>query len=193
MYILIKTLVIFTGVFYSYLIKFILPLQKLITMNEIWITIKDFENYQVSNLGRIMSLYKNIILKPLKDKHGYYHISLYKNKTCYTKDIHIIVARTFISNPLNLPEVNHIDGNKENCAATNLEWSTKSDNEKHAYRTGLRSAKGEKNNQSKLTDIQVKEIKELKGKIKGSEVAIMYDIDRSVIYNIFNNKAWKHI
>ena len=161
-------------------------------MDEIWITIKDFENYEVSNLGRIRSLYKNIILKPQFGKH-YLHVSLYKNKKCYSKDIHVIVAKTFIPNSNNLPEVNHIDGNKHNNNITNLEWSTKSDNEKHAYRTGLRSAKGEKNNCAKLTNVQVKEIKELKGKIKGSEIALMYDIDRSVIYNIFNNKAWKHI
>ena len=151
-------------------------------MEEIWKTITDFENYEVSNLGNIKSLYKNIILKPQFGTY-YLHVSLYKNKKCYNKDIHVIVAKMFIPNLGNLPEVNHIDGKKHNNNVINLEWCTKSDNEKHAYRTGLRSANGEKNNQSKLTDKEVKEIKELKGKIKGSEVAEMYNIDRSSSYH----------
>jgi hypothetical protein len=163
-------------------------------MDEIWIIIKNFENYQVSNLGRIKSIKKNIILKSGKDKHGYLHVSLYENKKSYTKNIHIIVGRTFIPNPNNLPELNHIDGNKENCATFNLEWTTRSGNEKHARKTGLKSSiKGEKNILSKLTDIQVKEIKKLKGKLTHQKIADKYNVSRQLITRIYLNKAWKHI
>jgi DNA-binding transcriptional regulator YiaG len=163
-------------------------------MDEIWITIKDFDKYQISNLGRIKSLYYNKVLKSGKDPHGYLHVSLYKNGIAHTKNIHIIVARTFIPNPLNLPEINHIDGNKENCAVSNLEHSTKSDNEKHARKIGLKSAiKGEKNNFAKLTEIQVKEIRELKGKLKQREIAAIYNIHRATISLIHLNKNWKYI
>ena len=136
-------------------------------------------------MGRIKSSYYNMVLKSGKDKHGYLHVSLYKDKKSYTKNIHIIVARTFISNPLNLPEINHIDGNKENCAVTNLEYSTKSNNEKHAHRTGLKHAiKGEKNVSSKLTNLQVKEIRELKGKLRQREIADKYNVCRQLISSI---------
>jgi hypothetical protein len=151
-------------------------------MDEIWITIKNFDKYQISNLGRIKSLYYNKIMKQGKDPHGYLHVSLYKDKKSYTKNIHIIVARTFIPNPLNLPEINHIDGNKLNCAVTNLEYCTKSANEKHAHRTGLKHAiKGEKNISSKLTNLQVKEIKELKGKLSQQKIADKYNVSSALI------------
>jgi hypothetical protein len=151
-------------------------------MDEIWVTIKDFDKYQISNLGRIKSSYYNKVLKPAKDPHGYLHVSLYKNGIGHTKNIHIIVARTFIPNPNNLPEINHIDGIKINCAATNLEWSTRSENEKHARKIGLKSAiKGEKNVSSKLTNLQVKEIKELKGKLIQQKIADKYNVCRQLI------------
>ena len=160
-------------------------------MDEIWIAIISFENYQVSNLGRIKSIRNNIILKPGIDSHGYLHVSLYKNGNGCTKNIHVIVAKTFILNPLNLPEVNHIDGNKINCAVTNLEWSTKSDNEKHAHRTGLKNAKGESH--SKLTELQVKEIKELKGIITQRKIANKYNVVRQTISAIHRGINWKDI
>lgn len=51
--------------------------------------------------------------------------------------VHRIVATYFCDNPEHKPEVNHIDGNKSNNRASNLEWVTRSENERHAYRTGL--------------------------------------------------------
>lgn len=163
-------------------------------MDEIWITIKEFDKYQISNLGRIKSLYYNKVLKPAKDPHGYLHVSLYKNGIAHTKNIHIIVARTFIPNSLNLPEINHIDGIKINCEATNLEYSTRSNNEKHAHRTGLKHAiKGEKNISSKLTNLQVKEIKKLKGKLTQQKLADEYNVCRQLISLIHRGINRKYI
>ena len=164
-------------------------------MDEIWKDIKGYEGlYMISNLGRIKSSYYNKVLKSGKDKHGYLHVSLYKNSIAHTKNIHIIVARTFIPNPNNLPEINHIDGNKENCAVSNLEHSTRSNNEKHARKIGLKSAiKGEKNNFAKLTELQVKEIRELKGKLIQEEIASIYNVCRQTISSIHRNINWKNI
>ena len=95
---------------------------------EIWKDIEGYEGlYQVSNFGRIKSLYnyrgKNNILVP-HIKRGYYQIGLRKNTKRKWFSIHRLVAETFIENPNNLPCVNHIDENKLNNKVENLEWCT---------------------------------------------------------------------
>ena len=100
--------------------------------------------YQVSNFGLIKSLPRNgtvkneRILIPRKDKDGYLLINLSKNNKVKTFKVHRIVGNVFLDNPDNLPEINHDDGNKENCCVDNLYWTTRSGNMKHAYKTGLR-------------------------------------------------------
>lgn len=103
---------------------------------EVWKDIEGYEElYQVSNKGRIKSLHhgKERIMKLTFDRGGYVHIVLYKNKEKCTEEdkvrstyrVHILVARAFIPNPENKPEVNHINGNKWDCSVENLEWVTK--------------------------------------------------------------------
>lgn len=119
-------------------------------MQEIWKEIKDYPNYQISNLGRVKTLkyYSNIhkkyydrelVLKEKINSHGYKFIGLGCGKRGNKKNfaIHRLVAEAFIPNPNNLPEINHKDGNKRNNRAENLEWCTRSQNMLHAYKLGL--------------------------------------------------------
>ena len=120
-------------------------------MEEIWKDIKGYEGcYQVSSSGRIKSIerivrgpsgnkkIKSRILKEFKNQFGYYMVSLFKNGKHKNFQVHRLVAHSFILNPLNLPQVNHIDGNKENNCVDNLEWITNRDNVIHAYKNNLR-------------------------------------------------------
>ena len=105
-------------------------------MNEIWKDVKDYEGlYQVSNLGRVKSLYTNSILKGCKHINGYLGVNLYKNGSKSTKKIHRLVAQAFIPNPENKSQVNHIDENKTNNMVSNLEWMTAKENSNHGTRT----------------------------------------------------------
>lgn len=105
-------------------------------MEEIWKDIKGYEgDYQISNLGRVKSrkeqfgnVPKEIILKPVLTVWGYTRVGLRKNKKAKNYFIHRLVAEAFVPNPYNKIYVNHIDSNKLNNAATNLEWVTAKEN-----------------------------------------------------------------
>ena len=84
-------------------------------------------------------------------KNGYRRIHVSHDGVGYKFLVHRLIAEAFIPNPENKPCVNHIDGNKQNNCAENLEWCSHSENMKHAYKHNLRSAKGEGNGMSKLT------------------------------------------
>jgi hypothetical protein len=102
-----------------------------------------------------------------------------------------VVAWRFHPNPLNLPQVNHIDGNKENNAKDNLEWSSGSDNEKHAHRTGLKTGRGSSNSNAILTAEQVLEIRASAD--PANDLAGRFGVSRSTITNIVNRKTWSHL
>lgn len=115
-------------------------------MEEIWKDIDGYEGkYQISNNGAVCSLeYHNTkgikrkgFLKPAKDSKGYLRCALSKENKLRTFKIHRLVAQAFIPNPLNLPQVNHIDGDKTNNCVSNLEWCDNSYNQRHAYSNGL--------------------------------------------------------
>lgn len=68
---------------------------------------------------------------------GYLLAKLHLDNVMSTFTVHGLVARAFVPNPLRLPEVNHKDGVKANCKASNLEWVTRSGNKNHAVDNGL--------------------------------------------------------
>lgn len=119
-------------------------------MEEVWEEITGYNGlYQASNLGRVRSTYminnrykfktyRYKILKAHKSNSGYLQLNL-KGVKHY---IHKLIATTFIDNLSKKREVNHIDGNKENNSVANLEWVNASENQKHAYKTGLKKGYG---------------------------------------------------
>lgn len=98
---------------------------------EIWKDIEGFDGYQISTWGNVRNKHGQI-LKPYRNDKGYLKIGLMKNGKNHKKRINRLVAKAFITNPYDLPQVNHKDGNKENNSYTNLEWTTNEINAKHA-------------------------------------------------------------
>lgn len=103
-------------------------------MQEEWRDVVGYEGlYQVSNIGRVKRLKGygcklSRILKPCKNHFGYIDVSLCKDGKEQKKKVHRLVAAAFIQNPDNKPEIDHIDGTRDNNRADNLRWVTHKEN-----------------------------------------------------------------
>ena len=113
-----------------------------------WQAIPNYDGlYEVSTAGEVRSVTRKIVdnhcvrifhgklLNQTKSrgKQPYLYVSLSKNGKAKKIMVHRIVALTFIKNPENKPQVNHIDGNVHNNNVENLEWATNAENTQHAY------------------------------------------------------------
>ena len=98
---------------------------------EIFVKIEDYDNYFISDHGRVISTKNNKIkyLKPGKSGNGYLQVRLCKNGKVKNKLIHRLVAEHFIDNPNNYPQVDHIDGDRESNNINNLRWVTNQQNQ----------------------------------------------------------------
>lgn len=110
-----------------------------------WRQIEEFPNYDINEIGQVRNVRgkrsSNQIKAPFLSEKGYLKIKLYKfvdgKKIAYQRRIHRLVAKAFIPNPENKPEVNHKNGIKADCRVENLEWVTQKENFEHAMDTGL--------------------------------------------------------
>ena len=130
-----------------------------------------------------------------KDKDGYLIVGLYRDGKCKTVRVHRIVAKAFIDNPHNLPEINHIDEDKTNNHVENLEWCTTAYNLTYGHR--LECVRGEKAPKAKLTPDQVEEIRRIyiKGDLEFGQSALgkKYGVSHPAIACIVKNKTWRHL
>ncbi|MGD0340522.1 MAG: NUMOD4 domain-containing protein [Bacteroidales bacterium] len=177
-------------------------------MEKIWKPIIGYEGlYEVSNYGEVKSLrricdsrywrpVKERILKSAKSKGGYCGVILSDNKKKKRYLVARLVLIAFIPNPENKPQANHKDGDKSNNTLPNLEWSTRSENQKHAYRIGLKKGLvGDKCGLTKLTEAQVSDIRKIykTGLFSQRIISLEYGVDQSLISYIVNRKTWRHI
>jgi len=158
--------------------------------------LENYSNYIIYEDGRIYSLFKNMFLSPvLEDRIGYYRV-YFKGDDEVRKTflVHRLVALAFIPNPENKPEVNHIDGNKLNNDVSNLEWTTKHENMKHAHLLKLRDNNGVGNPRNLLTEKEVLDIydKLLDG-ARVSDLATSYNVSRPTISDIKAKRNWQEL
>lgn len=167
-------------------------------MEENWKIVEECSYYLISNMGNVKKI-KNLNNMKAYDREGYVRIDLYdsRDKKYLKRSVHRLVAEAFIPNPLNKPQVNHIDGDKKNNRVENLEWCTQSENMKHAFKTGLcvpNPLKGEDRHNSKMTEEKVILLREMydSGEFLLKELAEEFNISISVAWKIAKRNTWKH-
>lgn len=153
---------------------------------ERWEDIKDFEGlYQVSNLGRVWSVRRKIIVAQATHLNGYKHLTLHKDGKRYNKDVHRLVAEAFCYNPdpTIKTQVNHKDEDKTNNNAENLEWVTPKENSNYGTRT-------ERSIAPRRKKIYLRENNTTYDSIHHAARELGMNI--STIYNSLNAKTEKH-
>lgn len=96
--------------------------------NEQWRSIKEYDNYLVSNQGRVMNAKTGKILKAWDNTKGYDYVTIRNDEGISKRRVSRLVGEAFIENPNNLETINHIDQDKHNNNADNLEWMSLGDN-----------------------------------------------------------------
>lgn len=182
--------------------------------SEIWLPIKDFEDYyEVSNLGRfrnkdrlltrnngVKQFTKGKILKNNYYSNGYVQLILYVNKVRFNFIGHRVIAEHFIPNPNNFSVVNHLNSIRWDNRVINMEWCTTVDNMQHMIKSGRRVMgkryKGGEHCNTNLTDEDAVYIKRnyKKGKNNDKLYELFSDkIGRSAFDKICYSLSWKHI
>lgn len=135
------------------------------------------DKYKINKDGTILNVKRNRGLKQHVDKYGYSRVNLWVNGKVTQKQVHRLVAIEHIENPNNKPQVNHIDGDKSNNNAQNLEWVTNQENRDHAVRLGLH----------KHQKYEVYKKGVLCGIFNGSkQVADNFNLDQSAVCKVAN-------
>lgn len=182
-------------------------MKELNKIKEIFRDIPKYEGlYQISNFGKVKSLDRIInsgikynskvlrkgrILKSCTDKYGYLKVLLHKDGVKKNKNIHRLVASSWLNDFSESKQVNHKDGNKLNNYVGNLEMLTNDENIAHGVRHNLFRF-GENHPNTKLTKSDVLDIKNRYNLMKESSysISLKYGVCRQTIMNIISGRTW---
>ena len=165
-------------------------------MQEVWRDVDGSDGfYRVSNFGRVKSFHGKCVrfLKLRTVNSGYVMAMLCLGGKSYFKTVHRLVAKAFIPNPDAKPEVNHIDDNKLNNRADNLEWVTHTENMRHAHATGLMKVGIEKSTVRKLSRKQAQYVCENPDGLSQNRLAKNFGVSRQIISQVQRGATYKSV
>lgn len=145
---------------------------------------------EVSTLGRIRNPKHGRILTQHIGNHGYWCVKIRRKEKLVRYSVHRLVALAHIPGDPSLT-VNHKDGDKLNNALDNLEWISHSANVRHEWSTGLVDVRGMKNGVAKLTDDDVREIRQSHDSYP--TMATRFGVTTQTIYRVRKRTRWAHL
>lgn len=160
--------------------------------------VPDYEFLSIDNKGNCYSTHTGNKLKPFVGKCGYFRIKVWCPKTRKLRGclVHRAIAKVFIPNPNNLPQVNHIDSDRKNNNLSNLEWVTAKGNFQHGLAAGniVVGRFGEDSVRSKLTNEQVHEVcAMLQDGFNLVDIEKQTGIKKSNLFDIKSKVTWTQI
>ena len=152
--------------------------------------IQEFPMYFVCPNGDIFSTLNRRLKKisPGTKPSGYKFVGLREGGKILYRHVHRLVAKTFIDNPNNFPEVNHKNGKKADNCVENLEWVTRSQNAKHSLDNGFNPQKGLTSSNAKLNADQVRQIRKAVGKYR--DIAKEFGVCAQTICNVKRRSSY---
>lgn len=179
------------------------------TCSEIWKDVVGYEGiYEVSSIGRVRSVDRfveysdgrrtftkgKILRHNINGKYKIRMVHLYDGVKRKAISVHRLVAIAFIANPDNKTDVNHIDGNRENNAVNNLEWTTHLENMQHGFRHGLINNTGTNHGNNVYSEIDIQQVVNLLHQGYGNaEIEKITGVSRATVYQIKAKNQWTHI
>ena len=151
------------------------------------------DEYTIDSLGCIFNVTRGYYLKGTTVTKTNRYVKIHLDKF-YA--LHRLVAEHFLPNDLNLPHINHIDGNRLNNCVDNLEWITSKDNVKHAYSLQLKTNSGVKNPISLLTENDVRMIWSLRNSpytARQLRDRLKLNVSIACVKSVRQGKNWSHL
>ena len=155
--------------------------------------IKGYEGfYSVTDDGRVYSHRSEKFLSPGSTTNGYLMVMLSINGESATKRVHRLVAEAFVDNPHDKPEVNHLDSNRKNNKASNLEWVTRRENLQHCVET-RDVIDGENNYNANHSNHEAIVMRYMFHELKWDQIKIaeVFNAHYNVVYQIVRGKRYK--
>lgn len=158
-------------------------------VRETWKEVAGYPGYSVSDAGRLRGI-SGRILRPALTGNGYRMATLCNASGHKIHLIHRLIAAAFCGEEFG--EVNHKDGDRLNNAASNLEWVSRSDNQRHAHDLGLKPTGIYSHLCKKLDDAKVKAIRSMKGQFSQAQIGQIFGISQTYVGKIHRGMKWRN-
>lgn len=169
------------------------------SINELWLPVNGFPNTEVSDLGRVRSLFRGSLkMRSLFTRpDGYVTLQLQNKQERRNYRVHVLVMEAFVGPKPPGLDVNHKDGDKGNNRLSNLEYITRSENHRHAFRLGLAKSpftgvSGDAHHNTKITDADVRALRESFAQgVSRRTLATRYGLSYYTVWDITTGRSRK--